>query len=40
MVAGGSKGAELAFTIASKFPTIKGAISLAGSHVVFAGTSL
>ncbi|MDE3273326.1 acyl-CoA thioester hydrolase/BAAT C-terminal domain-containing protein [Pseudoalteromonas sp. G4] len=39
MVAGGSKGAELALTIASKFPTIKGAISLAGSHVVFAGTS-
>ena len=39
VVAGGSKGAELALTLASKFPTIKGAVSLAGSHVVFAGTS-
>ncbi|MCV2886463.1 hypothetical protein OE749_17340 [Aestuariibacter sp. AA17] len=39
-VLGGSKGAELALTLASYFPTIKGAVAFAGSHIVYAGTSL
>jgi uncharacterized protein len=38
-VMGGSKGAELALTLASKYPDIKGVVSFAGSHVVFAGPS-
>lgn len=40
VVMGGSKGAELALTLASKYPQIKAAVSLAGSHVVYAGTSM
>jgi len=38
-VMGGSKGAELALTLASKYTQINGVVSLAGSHVVFAGPS-
>ncbi|GAA0819459.1 hypothetical protein GCM10009111_23470 [Colwellia asteriadis] len=38
-VIGGSKGAELALALASKHTRINGVISLAGSHVVFAGPS-
>lgn len=39
-VIGGSKGAELALSLASKYPKINSVVSLAGSHVVFAGPSL
>jgi len=39
-VMGGSKGAELALALASKYTKINSVISLAGSHVVFAGPSL
>jgi len=39
-VMGGSKGAELALTLASKYSDIKGAVAFAGSHVVFASPSI
>ena len=32
---GGSKGAELALLMASKFPTIKGVVSIVGPHATF-----
>jgi pimeloyl-ACP methyl ester carboxylesterase len=38
-VMGGSKGAELALALASKYTKINSVVSLAGSHVVFAGPS-
>ncbi len=40
VVAGASKGAELALVLASKHPKIKAAVSLVGGHAVFAGTSM
>lgn len=40
VVAGASKGAELALILASKYPKINAAVSLVGSHAVFAGTSM
>ncbi|MBO9491997.1 hypothetical protein J7384_16675 [Endozoicomonas sp. G2_1] len=37
---GGSKGAELALVLASKYPKINGVVSLSGGHTVFASPSL
>lgn len=37
---GGSKGAELALLLASRYPQINAVISLAGSHVSFNSTSI
>jgi dipeptidyl aminopeptidase/acylaminoacyl peptidase len=39
-VMGGSKGAELALALASKYPDINGVVSFAGSHVSFNSISI
>jgi dipeptidyl aminopeptidase/acylaminoacyl peptidase len=39
-VMGGSKGAELALLLATKYPDINAVVSFAGSHVSFSSTSI